>query len=97
MGKVKDDVSGQKPAKAPSKGGRPESERHGKHNLPQFFLNLLKPDLYKPMQGWHARVYTGPRAGVIVPPASIGFMRSLTVHAAWRFGVPRLRGALLGG
>ncbi len=54
MGKVKDEVSASKPAK-PAKG-KPGGAPRGL--LAMFLVNLARADLYKPMQGWYARVYT---------------------------------------
>jgi preprotein translocase subunit SecE len=64
MGKVrdKDDVAASKaskPAKAKS-GGVP------KGLFAQFLVNLGRADLYKPMQGWYARIYTAIGLGVII-------------------------------
>ena len=94
MGKVKDEVSGQKPAKAPSKG-KPGGGTSSA--ISQFFLNLLKPDLYKPMQGWHARVYTAIGLGVILA-AGVWRLHEIMFDSspAWRFGVPAIVAAVLG-
>ena len=54
MGKVKDEVSASKPSK-PGKGKSGGSSR-GLFSL--FLVNLTRADLFKPMQGWYARVYT---------------------------------------
>ena len=62
MGKVKDGVPASKASK-PAKGrpgGRPE------RRFAQFLANLVRADLYKPMQGWYARLYTALGLGVIV-------------------------------
>ncbi|QEH32471.1 preprotein translocase subunit SecE [Aquisphaera giovannonii] len=62
MGKVKDDLSAAKPAKNPKvkPGGGPPSM------VTRFFLNFLQTGLYKPMQGWNARLWTAIGLGVIV-------------------------------
>ncbi len=59
MGKVRDEVSASKPSK-PNKartGSRPPGI------FARFLANLVRTDLYKPMQGWYARLYTGLGAG----------------------------------
>jgi preprotein translocase subunit SecE len=61
MGKVKDDVSASKPSKLPkgkAGGGLPST-------LVQFFINQVQTGLYKPMQGWYARLYTALGLGLI--------------------------------
>src|SRR4051794_25230383 len=61
MGKVKDEVSASKASKPPkgkAGGGPPRM-------ILQFFTNLLQAGLYKPMQGWYARIYTALGLGVI--------------------------------
>jgi len=59
--------------------------------------NLGKTGLYKPMQGWYARIYTVAGLGVIVV---LGLWRLYeTVRdapPATRFGVPTAVGAVLG-
>ena len=62
MGKVKDEVSASKPSK-PGKG-KPGGAPRGLFAL--FLVNLTRTDLYKPMQGWYARVYTALGLGLIV-------------------------------
>ena len=59
MGKVKDEVSASKPLK-PGKGKSGGAPR-GLFVL--FLVNLTRADLYKPMQGWYARVYTALGVG----------------------------------
>ena len=60
MGKVKDGVAASKASK-PSKGGPSGGTRR---RFAQFVLNLARADLYKPKQGWNARLYTGLGLGV---------------------------------
>ena len=62
MGKVKDGAPASKAAK-PSKGGPAGGSRR---RFVQFLANLLRADLYKPMQGRHARIYTAVGLGVVV-------------------------------
>src|SRR5271166_5082636 len=51
------------PAAKPAKGkpgGAPRSV------FLQFVVNLFRSDSYKPLQGWHARLYTGLGLGLMV-------------------------------
>ena len=54
MGKVRDEVSAQKPSK-PNKAG---SGSRPRGVFVRFLANLVRTDLYKPIQGRHARLYT---------------------------------------
>ncbi len=93
MGKVRDEVSASKPAKAnkPKPGGAPRGL------FVQFLINLARTDLYKPMQGWYARVYTGLALGLI---AAAGGWRvheaSMEYTAAWHFGLVAAFAVVLG-
>ena len=92
MGKVKDEVSGQKPAK-PLKG-KPSGGAVGA--VTEFFLNLLKPDLYKPMQGWYARLYTALGLGVLAAAGVYQlYEAAFDATVAWRFGLPLAAGLAL--
>ena len=62
MGKVKDGATASKTPK-PSKGGTWGGPRR---RFAQFLLNLVSTDLYKPVQGRHARIYTAAALGVVV-------------------------------
>jgi preprotein translocase subunit SecE len=92
MGKVKDEISASKPAK-PSKGGQSGDT---KRRFMQFFANLLDTQLYKPRQGWYARLYTALGLGVILV---LGLWRLhetlMTASLGTRYGVPALVGAVL--
>ena len=57
MGKVRDEVSASKPSK-PAQG---ETRRRPSASFRRSSLNLARADLYKPMQGWYARIYTARR------------------------------------
>ncbi len=93
MGKVKDGAPATKAVK-PSKGGPSGGSRR---RFVQFLTNLFQGDLYKPMQGRHARIYTAAALGVIV---ALGIWRlyetlndyTLTV----RYGIPAAVGLVLG-
>jgi len=93
MGKVRDEVSASKPAK-PNKG-KPGSAPRGL--LVQFLINLTRTDLYKPMQGWYARVYTGLALGLV---AAAGGMRiyeaSNEYDAVWKISLPTAFAIVLG-
>jgi preprotein translocase subunit SecE len=85
MGKVKDEVSAAKPVK-PVKG-KPGGAPRGLIAL--FLVNLARADLYKPMQGWYARVYTALGLGLIlVAGAWRVFDASIEYSPALRFGLP---------
>ena len=93
MGKVKDDVSTSKASKPPK--GKAGGILSG--NLGLFFLNLLQTGLYKPMQGWYARLYTALGLGVI---AAAGVWRvyesSIEYTPLWRLGIPAALALVLG-
>ena len=71
MGKVKDEVSASKPSK-PAQG---EARRPSEGRFAQFLANLVRTDLYKPMQGWYARLYTALGLGVIVAAGRLAALR----------------------
>jgi preprotein translocase subunit SecE len=85
MGKVKDEVSASKPAK-PGKaklGGAPRGM------LALFVINLGRMDLYKPMQGWYARLYTVLGLGLILAAGAWKvYDASIEYSPALRFGLP---------
>jgi preprotein translocase subunit SecE len=82
MGKVKDEVSASKQTKSKSGGA-------SKGLVLLFFLNFLRLDLYKPMQGWYARIYTAAGFGLI---ALAGVWRiheaSVEYSLGWRLALP---------
>jgi preprotein translocase subunit SecE len=93
MGKVKDELSTSKIAK-PSKA-KPRGPFGGTFGL--FLANLLQTGLYKPMQGWYARLYTALGLGVI---AAAGVWRvyesSIEYTPLWRLGLPTALALVLG-
>ncbi|MGE3820125.1 MAG: preprotein translocase subunit SecE [Isosphaeraceae bacterium] len=93
MGKVKDGAAASKLPK-PSKGGPAGGATN---RFAQFLLNLVRTDVYKPLQGWYARLYTALGIGLI---AGVGVWRLYEIvyesTEAIRFGVPAVA-ALLGG
>jgi len=93
MGKVKDEVSGQKPTKLPK--GKPSGGAVSA--VSQFLLNFLRTDVYKPMQGWNARLYTALGLGLLL---AVGVWRlheaSLDSSTAWRLGLPTVAALVFG-
>jgi preprotein translocase subunit SecE len=95
MGKVKDGTQASKPAKPsaqPAKGGKSARNRFA-----PFLTNLLRADLYKPLQGRLARLWTAGALGVVV---GVGVWRLsetlIDFQPPTRFGIPALIGAVLG-
>lgn len=87
MGKVKDEVSGPKPTKPPK--GKPGGGAVGAFS--QFLANLFTAKLYKPMQGWYARLYTALGLGLIAAGAVWQANEAaLDYGVAWRLGAPGL-------
>jgi preprotein translocase subunit SecE len=85
MGKVRDEVSAQKSSK-PSKAG---SGSRPRGVFAQFLANLVRTDIYKPRQGWYARLYTGLGLGLIVLAGAYQVSQaSLEYSPLWRFGLP---------
>ena len=93
MGKVKDEIAASKP----SKPGKGKSGGAPKGLFALFLLNLVRADLYKPMQGWYARLYTAVGLGLIV---AAGAWRvedaSKDYSPLWRIGMPFLFAVVLG-
>jgi preprotein translocase subunit SecE len=94
MAKVRDEATVSKSTKPASKGFAARSR-----TVAPFFVNLLKTELYKPNQGWYARVWTGVGlAGLL----GAGIWRYHNVSLAdastpmVRLGVPTLLVLLLG-
>jgi preprotein translocase subunit SecE len=93
MGKVKDGISVSTPSK-PSKGKGGGSPRG---LLSAFLVNLIRIDMYKPMQGWYARVYTAIALGVVVAAGAWKISEStLEYTPLWRLGLPAAFAAVLG-
>jgi preprotein translocase subunit SecE len=93
MGKVRDEVSASKPSK-PSKGKSGNASR-GLFAL--FLLNLTRADLFKPMQGWYARVYTALGLGLIVAAGAWRvYEGSLDYSPLLRVGMPAVFAVVLG-
>jgi preprotein translocase subunit SecE len=93
MGKVRDEVSAQKPSK-PGKAGAGARPRGV---FARFLVNLVSTDLYKPIQGRYARLYTGLGLGLIVAAGAYQvWQASMEYTPAWRFGLPAVFAAILG-
>ena len=93
MGKVKDGAPASKASK-PSKAGPAGGSRR---RFGQFLLNLAKADLYKPMQGRYARIYTAVGLGVVLLVGLWRLFETLNDYATTtRFGVPATVGLVLG-
>jgi preprotein translocase subunit SecE len=93
MGKVKDgiSVSTQSKASKGKPGGSPRSL------FLSFLVNLIRVDLFKPMQGWYARVYTAVALGVVVATGAWRISESTLEYAPLlRFGLPAAFAAVLG-
>jgi preprotein translocase subunit SecE len=93
MGKVKDEAPASKASK-PARGGSVGGSRR---RLAQFLGNLVRADLYKPMQGRQARLFTGLALAVIVALGVWRLFESLTESTTpTRFGVPAAAALVLG-
>jgi preprotein translocase subunit SecE len=95
MGKVKDGAQASKVAKASKGAPAPNSSRR---RFAQFLANLFQTDLYKPMQGRYARLYTAVALGGVL---ALGLWRlehdSLNDYSiAYRYGIPALLGLAFG-
>ena len=93
MGKVKDGAPASKASK-PSKGGPAGGN---KRRFVQFLANLVRIDLYKPKQGWYARVWTASALGAVV---AVGLWRQFDALTEYRtvtrYVVPSSLGLLFG-
>lgn len=93
MGKVKDDM----PASKPSKPPKGKSGGNQPNTFTMFFTNLLSAGLYKPMQGWYARIYTALGLGVLAAAGVYRIFGAVEDESpAWRFGIPTIAALVLG-
>ena len=93
MGKVKDGAPALKGTK-PSKGG---SFAGSRRRFAQFLANLGSVDLYKPMQGRNARIYTAVGLGVVIILGLWRLYESLNDYSlAARYGWPVGLGLVIG-
>lgn len=91
MGKVKDGALASKASK-PSKGG---SAAGPKRRFVQLLTNLVRADLYKPMQGRHARIYTAIGLGIVLVLGLVRLHQTLDESSkAVSYGVPTALGLL---
>jgi preprotein translocase subunit SecE len=92
MGKLKDELSTSKQVK-PSKakpGGAPRGV------FAQFFINLMRSQLYKPMQGWYARALTAAGLGVIAAAGAYMLHKASEEYTPlWQFALPTGFAAIL--
>jgi preprotein translocase subunit SecE len=89
MGKVKDEAPASKAASKPTPKGS-STVGDARRRLASFAANLARTGLYKPSQGWYARVWTGVGLGVL---AAVGVWRLFDLakgfsSPAARFAVP---------
>ena len=95
MGKVKDGAPASKAPK-PSKGGAAGGSKRRK-DFVLFLANLFSANLYKPMQGRYARIYTAVGLALIVGLGLWRFYDTLLAYAPLtRFGIPAVIGFVLG-
>ena len=96
MGKLKDEATTTKAAKASPKksGGLALSRRFG-----PFLSNLVRGDAYKPQQGWYTRLWTAIGLGVVI---LAGLYRLYVTQLQGQtsipvqYGVPTILAAVLG-
>lgn len=94
MGKVKDEVSA---ATKPSKPAKGKTGSAPRGIFAQFLTNLVSPTLYKPNQGWYARLYTAIGLGLIAASGIWQLHENLQDETpVWRLGVPALVIAVFG-
>jgi preprotein translocase subunit SecE len=90
MGKVKDGTPPAKTAKA-SSGGSKNAKRFA-----PFLANLVKVDLYKPLQGKQSRLWTTVALGVVIGAGLWRLSDTLDgFPLRTRYGIPALVGAVL--
>jgi preprotein translocase subunit SecE len=95
MGKVKDETPAAKSKAKPAAGKA--SGKDARRRVVSFLTNLIRIEVYKPMQGRQARLWTGVGLGAMV---AIGLWRLtdslIDYKPPTRFGVPALLAAVLG-
>jgi len=104
MGKVKNETAAGKAKNEPAaKATKPAPKAKGSargtgNRFAPFFSNLLRGNLYKPAQGWNARLWTGVGLGLIV---AVGVWRiyvmvtNTTKDTVTQYTIPALVGLVL--
>lgn len=95
MGKVKDESSASKGAKAAPKASTLQNARR---RFAPFLANLVQTNRYKPTQGWHARLWTGLGLGALVAVGIYRLFEQLKAgsgNLGIRLGVPTAVAAAL--
>jgi preprotein translocase subunit SecE len=93
MGKVKDGSPGSKAAKVAKGGPSGDSKRR----FAPFLANLTQTNLYKPLQGKQARLWTAVALGLIIVFGLNEVFQSLygSSNAVTAYGVPSALGVVL--
>jgi len=94
MGKVKDGTQAAQASK-PSPGG---SLKGSRRQIASFLAVLTRADVYKPMQGRHARLWTGGGLGLLVVLGLWQLYNTVLIEQDLpvRVGVPAALGLVLG-
>lgn len=93
MGKLKEGIT----ASTSSKPAKGKAGGQAKGLFSSFLTNLIRADLFKPMQGWYARVWTAVGLGVVVAAGAYRIHEaSLEYSLGWRLGIPAAFAAVLG-
>lgn len=97
MGKVKDET----PATRAASKSAPKGQNKGatRSRIAPFLINLFRGTLYKPAQGWNARLWTGLGLGLLVLVGVWRLYESLKdgVHnTVLRYSIPVLVGVVFG-
>lgn len=95
MGKVRDEAASPKPVKPAVKASTGRGLPSG---LTRFLANLVRPDVYKPNQGWYARLLTALGLGALLAAGLYALYNRIAdvTTPTVRFGVPAAVGAVLG-
>ena len=93
MGKLKEGIA----ASTSSKPAKGKAGGQAKGLFSSFLTNLIRVDLFKPMQGWYARVWTAVGLGLVVVAGAYRIHEaSLEYSLGWRLGIPAAFAAVLG-
>lgn len=93
MGKVKDTTPAVKPTKVAKAGSTVDPKRR----VTPFLVNLLQANLYKPLQGQQARLWTAVGLGltILFGLRELSLTIGATSTATTAYGVPAAIGAVL--